>query len=267
MPFVKTYVQTAEEANTLELTVPVTEGTYTQVSRALGDTYFEYEYDTNSQSITVNLPLGSAKEVHDAIAELEEKLGSMVDLTKTRANYVVTDYLDADENKTILNNIVNEDRKEAGQEDGRKNPENTGRYSVDNNGRQVQEVTVGDLAALALRKAEGEKVNDQIRELFGEAPARMYGARESYASAELADGVVENLQNDVLDSFYNAIDSNRETAEEKINDVIVNIANWIRGNMDTDALTDMLSDRGMTERASESVISVIKRKLDELDIC
>ena len=260
---VKTYVRGAEDANILELSVPVVGGTYTTSLAILDKTSLAYEYDYNAQSIIITVPLDSPKAVQAAIKKLG-KLKGTIDLNGTKANYAFVENLTADDRETILNNIINEDTNETGPEDGGTNTESSGQHGVAGNRKQI---TLGDLATLALQKTEGKKVDNQINEIFNDTPPRLYKPSDSFVSAELANGVIDSLDKDVLEETYNAIDSKRATAEQKIYDVITNIANWIKGNLNNDVLSGMLQSRGISEESSKSIIETIKEKLEELDIC
>ena len=92
----------------------------------------------------------------------------------------------------------------------------------------------------------------------------------SYQSDVLTDLTIEVLDEDIYDSLYDILsqrEDNNRTAEDMLNATIVNTANWILGNMDNAALVNAYTAIGMTAENAESIISLIKQKLEELDIC
>jgi hypothetical protein len=85
-------------------------------------------------------------------------------------------------------------------------------------------------------------------------------------SAITGQGSNGNLYLEVSDMLSNK-ENTRRTDEELLNNMILNVANWILGNRSESAILESLERTGLTEESGKNFISLIDDKLKELNIC
>ena len=143
----------------------------------------------------------------------------------------------------------------------------TAQQSGSEDGEQVR---VGHLADLALRRQAGEDVGNEIRQLFGERRMPYADPTVSHESNKLKTAILPAMSTDLLDAVNEVIDENtakKRTASSVIDSMIINVANWILGNRKGDNLTRLLTNTGLSEDNAAEIINVIEKKLKELNIC
>ena len=192
------------------------------------------------------------------VTKVEETFKAMksAGLTKDQqieVNYVKFDYAD----EKYLNEIEDENTEQESDET------NVDGESTIQNGQKVR---VSDLVRLAKRKANGEKVDSEIRTIFNERRTPLRNTAVSKVSSILAQSISfdSDTYNEIADVIHDSFSGRSE--REMLDNLIVNTANWIMGNHSEEQLTEMLQRSGLATSAG-SIITTIKKKLEELDIC
>lgn len=264
-PTVKTYTQNIEEADTVEFTIPVNDA---KQRKAILRIFEGATVNTDRNEIQVTVPIMDGLDL--AIDDVKQKFAALKEAGLTSAtnievNYLIEDILDTQDKKELLNEIKYEN--ETDQESTDESEATAGRRPTVSKGNQVR---LEHLADLALRKANGEKVNEEIREIFDEYRKPLKNPSASYTSRTLSDVVVRAMSDDIyseVSALVSDKQSSRQTEGNLMDNLIINTANWILGHRSEKALIEMLERGGLTEESSRGIIAVISDKLDELDIC
>lgn len=285
-PSVKTYVSEnqKDKANAVELTIPLKGVTDSKTRhenydaiQAIIDAVLPKElsrsvnYDRDEINVILDYNKGAYnKEALQAVINAYEQLAKkgLTAEDSIEMNYVQFTQTGDD----IAKNLTAIKTREYGTEQ----EEQSERTTLIDPTRQT--IGVGYLASLAQRKLAGEKgIEDEIRKVFGEYNAPLQSARASYVSASLSDAVQASFDDEVSDIIQGLVNNRENTKKgdlEAVDDLIINVANWIKGNRASiatlgseDALTQMFQKTGASTEEAQKITDVIAKKLKELDIC
>lgn len=274
-PEVKTYVSFPENANGVEFSIKLNSSVDNEAVKKvikhhdnIGLNVSEHEITaTFRYSDNVGESLGGTREqikiMKALLNELHEQ--GLTDSEHVEMNYVQDSVIDNEEKQTILNSLQNE--TESKQNDNAENPEIVASGTDDSSRKEVR---VGDLAALAIRRLNGEKVSSEIREAFGEPAIPLRNTDVSNDSLTLADAVINDMSDNLYADVMNLATDNKtgtKTEDIIVDNLIINTANWIKGNRSQNALQEMLQRTGLTPQGSTDIMKLIEDKLNELDIC
>lgn len=128
------------------------------------------------------------------------------------------------------------------------------------------------LAESTKRALNGEKVNSEFKEIFNEYTKPLKSVESSYTSYTLTDSVIQSINEngDLVSDIGNLLQEAADrklSPRETVNNTILNVANWIRGNRPKDILTTALQGKGFSEENAEKIFTIIDSRLKELDIC
>ena len=277
LPAVRTYTKNIDEADAFELSIKLKQnglsdrGKIISTAKKLGID-MSLNVDSGELQFVNSLQGLSENEVASVVEKRVRAVNAMLSKLKAAGyaddnitvNYLRYDRLDKETQLNILKDIQHEARTREQEDAESQRP--IGQYGPA--GRR--QIRLSDIADVALRRANGEQINDEVRALFGETRMPLRPQSISYQSDVLTDLTIEVLDEDIYDSLYDILsqrEDNNRTAEDMLDATIVNTANWILGNMDNAALVNAYTAIGMTAENAESIISLIKQKLEELDIC
>ena len=264
VPTVKTYTTNIEDADSVEFTIPITDP---KQKTAIQKIFAGAVINNDRSEIQITVPIMEGLDL--AVSDVKAKFAALKKAGLTTAdtievNYVIENILYDGEKKQLLNDIKNENETDT---------ESTAegeRTSENRPAGQRTQVRLEYLADLALRKINGEKVNDEIRTVFNEYRKPLKSTSASYTSRALSDVVISEMGDDIY-SEVSALISDKQSSRlnegNLMDNLIINTANWIMGHRSEEALLEILGRGGLTEESSRGIISVISAKLKELDIC
>lgn len=279
-PTVKTYTTDMEEANAVEFTIKFNEGNETSIESALRRTLkgkgmdYTVNKDKSEISITLNIPEGS---VADNVNPIRQKLATInaarnqliqEGLTdrevEAEANFLIMDTLSKNDRQQIINGILN------GQETDEQAVVDQTRTDVAKYGRHQtwDKEGVRDLAKLAQRRISGEEIESDLRQAFGEWHKPI--STRSLQGRRLVDDVLVNLDSNIIESILgvtSGMTRSYEGSKRLVENVIVNVANWIEGNRSQDSIIASLEKNGVKKETSEAILSEIDKQLDKNNVC
>lgn len=282
---VKTYIsKPTDEFNTVEYTIKLNLGDDINTKRKrdsvargasqkLGLPFF-INSDTNELQILAPFEeFEDAQEAIRASKEMTARVREFFDIlqkygltasSEIEVNYAQVEDVDKNTIEETLTSIRNEAIENERESSGA-NPENA---RSNGRGKDWKPVRISYIADLALRKARGEKVDDEVRLLFNERPSPLRNTNASYRSSLIVDKISrampDNVADEVRDLLYN---DNLISPEAKIERLILNTANWIIGHRSEDALVGMMDKIGIKQESGKTIIDTIKTILKDLDIC
>lgn len=276
-PRVKTYVSDArDDYNAVEIAIPIVR--YDSSLKSLADRIencdWEYNSDRNELQFTIKLNTldenKKRKLVASGIKDISELhqllIGTKVATTgKMTASLVKYNVLSQDQIDEELDII----RYEANERKPKVNGENV-ESPEDNEKREIRkQVRLADLAELAIRRRQGEKVEQELRALFNEGSARLKTESESWTTSKLLEeawnGMDENAYNDIASVIDNAGMADFESP--MIDALLIRTANWILSNGSRGELVSAYTEQGISESSAESIISQVENIIKEQDIC
>jgi hypothetical protein len=277
-PTVKTYVSNPRDGfDTVELTLAMEK----DPDRALVNKINNYlagkivvDYDSSAKAFRFNVDNNmfdarTKRMIKSVVAELNNR--GLTSSSRLEMNFARTDILDEERVHDILERFRNgEEQEEQLVQRGaaRALPVDSGRTGERPDVRNGKQVSLSDLADLALRRIEGEKVGEEIRQLFGERKYPLANIVESHTSRVLTDAVAENIKGgELADTIANVFSGDVRNTDVLVSNLIINTANWILGNRSRDTLGELYQKTGFDSETAKGIISEIDRVLKELDIC
>jgi hypothetical protein len=278
---VSTYVERLENANAIEFAIPLADNyNRTRVSDILDQmTDLPWMINDNRNELVVINKLDN-EDVSKSIKKTKSLITFVKNIQKmldkdglagnggVEVNYTKYDEINIANELNNIKNGIEENEREPGKAD-RSDAE--GRSGNKNR----EPVRINHLVDAAEKRLKGEKVDDELKELFNEYRQPLKSSDISYRSASLANTVMSaitgqgsngNLYLEVSDMLSNK-ENTRRTDEELLNNMILNVANWILGNRSESAILESLERTGLTEESGKNFISLIDDKLKELNIC
>lgn len=269
MPVVRTYTKDVEASNAVELSFAFNKDSLGRVLSLLDKSNIDFVLNGDANQVQIILEDNPeiADDIEKAKAIFEQmRSEGIASASQLEVNYMIQDVLLNDDIDELLNEIKDEE--------GTSSVENgTDSSAAAESGRsRRKQIGLGDLADLALRRQEGQKVEDEIRTVFGERKTPLRNSSVSFTSKILSDEVLAEMESDT--SLYSEIShfvADRATPRYNesmlMDNLIINTANWIMGNLSQDDLLESLSRSGLTEESGRSIIATIDRTLKQLDIC
>lgn len=276
-PEIKTYIKDADEANALEYTIKLNKTPDTATIAKLTKSIKGAKIDMSGNELNITQKFESSDDVR---AELKNTFGFLeyvrsiaTQLTKqgiaesdaVEVNFMQYSILNENDKKSIISNLKNENTES---ENLNAESQQLAEGNAGNNNRK--EIGINDIAELAERKLNGEKVDDEVRQTFGEPKTQLESDEISHTSKTLVDETIDAM----TDNLYNEISligtdnqTNTRSDVQIVDDIIVNTANWIKSGFPKSKLTEMLEKTGLQKEPSTYIITLIENKLKELDIC
>ena len=275
---VKTYVDAKAGYNQIDFTIgginPVNIKHSISDFKSLGLPDVEINYDKKELVISLKLDtsdqgaaLKAINKTSVAAAELYRRLYSsgMTVADGVEVNYAQVDVLGSEEQKQILNDIINETGRRTTESE---NPENPGSVPGVQAGN---EVTLRSLAEFALRRigGGGRVSRSEIRDLFGESKRRLDDATHSYESSVLVNSVINENGGlyDELSKLLEGKATGRRDTNSIIKDMIVNVANWVLGQRPDSVIETSLVESGVSQKSARNILGAIKQVIKKEDIC
>lgn len=280
MPVVKTYVTdpTNTDFNAVELTIKIGEDVETRkITRSLlkDNSSMSYELDSDANEIRITAFLNGDNDniVKNIFNAIQEGNNTLRDIKRTggvvegdiEINYMKVDYVDVG---ATLNNLSNY-AEQAEQFNRGAEAQNNPFAGEPSRTEERREIRLQDIVNLAQRRRKGEKVNSELRDIFGETRQPLRNPDISYSSRKLADTVAPLLQDSAFSELVSIVNGvNAELSPDQIVDnVIINTANWIIGNRPRNIYGQLAKKEGMSKETSDNIIDNINKVLDELNIC
>lgn len=202
----------------------------------------------------------SASIMNDTIAEIRSAVGSGTELSVNFCDYTVL-------NNEAKINILKSARNESIENKRPAKVSGKGQASRSSSWKQVGFEYILDLA---VQEEEGKEVEDEIRTLFGESQTPLVSPKSSYESRKLVDSVEGALEDDVRLDIQSMLDDKGMSGgkvSDKVDSLIINTANWIRGHMPSPMIQESLSRTGLTDDSAKSIIKAINEQLEKQNIC
>ena len=277
-PTVKTYVSNPRDGfDTVELTLAMEKDPDRTLINKINDYLagqIVVDYDSSAKAFRFSVDNNmfdarTKRMIKSVVAELNNR--GLTNSDRLEINFARTDILDEERVHDILERFRNgEEQEEQLVQRGaaRALPVDSGRTSERSDVRNGQQISLSDLADLALRRIEGEKVGEEIRQLFGERKYPLANIVESHTSRVLTDTVAENIKGgELADTIANVFSGDVRNTDVLVSNLIINTANWILGNRSRDTLGELYQKTGFDSETAKGIISEIDRVLKELDIC
>ena len=279
---VTTYVRDASQANSVLFTVKV-DVSEKNIKSLQVDPMVLADYNADSKELTF-FHYFNSDEMGERLSEIKGFIEDTKDILereglsgKAELSFAVKDYMSNEDKINLLKEIRDESREEeSGRDYERENPENVGERGDD----AKREVRFSDIVDLAIDRASGKNVEDKISAIFNERYSPLTSADTSYKSRRLSDAVqgklsdMESLRAVETADLYETMDkvvSGKTSSKSKrlhaVDNLIVNVANWIMGNRSEDELIGMLHGLDFQENEAENIIATIKQELKEQNIC
>lgn len=276
-PEIKTYLKDADEANALEYTIKLNKTPDTATIDKLTKSIKGVKIDMSGNELNITQKFESADDVR---AELKNTFGfleyvrsiatqlatqGIAESEAVEVNFMQYSVLNENDKKSIIANLKNGNTKSENL-----NAENQQLAEGNTGNNNRKEIGLNDIAELAERKLNGEKVDDEVRQTFGEPKTQLESDEISHTSKTLVDETIDAM----TDNLYGEISligtdnqTNTRSDVQIVDDIIVNTANWIKGGFPKSDLTKMLEKTGLQKESSIDIITLIENKLKELDIC
>lgn len=232
------------------------------LNTATGEVTFTQILDTNDMEYSSETIAEFIQSIREFVDEQGAKglIDSQEDIS---INYCDYDRMDDNTKLNILNNLRNETAEDELASTSRKQSGVTG----SKNWKQVGFI---DILDLAIKREKGEKVDDQIRELFGERHGKMISPKSSYESRKLVNAFRESSDEATLSDIQDLMEGTKfdgVRVSDKVDNLIINTANWIRGNMPSALIQEALESTGLSQDTSTSIIKLINEELEKQNIC
>ena len=268
---VKTYTQDIMQADVAEISIPFDKKKVKELRR-LAEEVWGGDYQLNTDSNTLQL-IGqfSTEEPGDRLRELSAMIRVMQPMREYATGKIEVNYArgtDMYSNIDVNQKLEEIQNEEPARTFERENPENAGEPRSD----KGREVRLGYLAELAIDAQKGKDIRQQLSDLFGEEHYPLASARTSLASRRFVDAVQTDLSNtDILTAITELLlpeqmGRSEMTARHTVENIIINTANWIRGNQAETALT-LLQGIGYNTEDAGRIMDAIKKELEEQDLC
>ena len=270
-PVVKTYTRDVEKINAVEITLDageLSEAKRQSLVRALNNSNISYTLDTDSKKVLLVFDADvktadGVKAVSDTVSRVQNAADTLLDKGLLNSSDITVNFMQQDRlddtqiDKILYGTRQREKQQQQLEQESTKNP------SAEPKSQTRRQVELLDIVDLAIKKREGEKVEDEVRKLFGEQRQQ----RRSFATSADMTAIGNTVQQskNIWEDMAN-VTGTFESGDLAEN-LIVNVTNWILNNRPTAQLLSMMEEVGYEEKVAKSIISKIKNIIAKEDIC